>query len=186
VRNGSSFTSRIATYRPSRSAGGFKRQIEGFNAERIGNTARSLAVGRHAFNLAREHAKNRRQFGRPLCEFQGIQWKIADMAMNLDAAQLLLYRAAVNAEHGLPSAYETAVAKARCNKVGFEVANESVQILGGLGYSAESLAEYCMRRTRGWMIAGGSIEMMKNRIAEEVLGRRFSQRPERRDQLQKS
>jgi len=54
-------------------AGGFKRQIEGFNAERIGNTARSLAVGRHAFSLAREHAKNRRQFGRPLCEFQGIQ-----------------------------------------------------------------------------------------------------------------
>ena len=167
-------------------AGGFKRQIEGFNAERIGNTARSLAVGRHAFNLAREHAKNRHQFGRPLCEFQGIQWKIADMAMNLDAAQLMLYRAAVNAEHGLPSAYETATAKAMCNKVGFEVAHESVQILGGLGYSDESLAEYCMRRTRGWMIAGGSIEMMKNRIAEEVLGRRFSQRPERRDQTLKS
>jgi alkylation response protein AidB-like acyl-CoA dehydrogenase len=167
-------------------AGGFKRQIEGFNAERIGNTARSLAVGRHAFNLAREHSKNRRQFGRALCEFQGIQWKIADMAMNLDAAQLLLYRAAVNAEHGLPSPYETAVAKAMCNKVGFEVAHEAVQILGGLGYSADSLAEYCMRRTRGWMIAGGSIEMMKNRIAEEVFGRRFSQRPERGDQPRKS
>jgi alkylation response protein AidB-like acyl-CoA dehydrogenase len=167
-------------------AGGFKRQIEGFNAERIGNTARSLAVGRHAFNLAREHSKNRRQFGRALCEFQGIQWKIADMAMNLDAAQLLLYRAAVNAEHGLPSPYETAVAKAMCNKVGFEVAHEAVQILGGLGYSTDSLAEYCMRRTRGWMIAGGSIEMMKNRIAEEVFGRRFSQRPERGDQPRKS
>jgi alkylation response protein AidB-like acyl-CoA dehydrogenase len=108
------------------------------------------------------------------------------MAMNLDAAQLLLYRAAVNAEHGLPSPYETAVPKAMCNKVGFEVAHEAVQILGGLGYSADSLAEYCMRRTRGWMIAGGSIEMMKNRIAEEVFGRRFSQRPERGDQPRKS
>ena len=52
-----------------------------------------------------------------------------------------------------------------------------MQILGGLGYSEESLAEYCMRRTRGWMIAGGSIEMMKNRVAESIFDRRFDQRP---------
>jgi len=88
------------------------------------------------------------------------------MAMSLNAAQLLLYRAAINAEQGLPSGYETAVAKAMCNKVGVDVANEAVQILGGVGYSSASLAEYCLRRTRGWMIAGGSIETMKNRIAE--------------------
>ncbi|HEX9466554.1 MAG TPA: acyl-CoA dehydrogenase [Alphaproteobacteria bacterium] len=158
-------------------AGGFKKQIAGFNVERIGNAARSLALGRHAFNLAREHALSRRQFGRPLCDFQGLQWKFADMAMKLDAAQLLLYRAAANAdENGLPSAYETAAAKAYCNQAGFEVANEAVQVMGGLGYSRESLAEYCMRRTRGWMIAGGSVEMMKNRIAEHVFDRRFDQR----------
>src|SRR5581483_3005654 len=167
-------------------AGGFKRQIAGFNAERIGNSARSLAVGRYAFNLAREHAKTRKQFGRALCEFQGIQWKIAERVIHLDAAQLLLYRAAANAQHGLPSAYETAVAKAMCNQAGFDAANEAVQILGGLGYSTESLAEYCLRRTRGWMIAGGSLEMMKNRIAEEVFGRRFSQRAEPRGASKKS
>jgi len=159
-------------------AGGFKKQIAGFNVERIGNAARSLALGRHAFNLAREHAAGRRQFGRTLSEFQGLQWKFADMAMKLDAAQLLLYRAAANADDkGLPSAYETATAKAFCNQTGFEVANEAVQIMGALGYSRESLAEYCMRRTRGWMIAGGSIEMMKNRIAEHIFDRRFDQRP---------
>jgi alkylation response protein AidB-like acyl-CoA dehydrogenase len=157
--------------------GGFKKQIAGFNVERIGNAARSLALGRHAFNLARDHAAVRQQFGRPLAEFQGLQWKFADMAMKLDAAQLLLYRAAANVdEHGLPSAYETAIAKAYCNQAGFEVANEAVQIMGALGYSQEALAEYCMRRTRGWMIAGGSIEMMKNRIAEHVFDRRFDQR----------
>jgi alkylation response protein AidB-like acyl-CoA dehydrogenase len=156
--------------------GGFKKQMAGFNVERLGNTARSLALGRYAFKAARDYALQREQFGRPLCEFQGLQWKFADMAIKLDSAELLLFRAAANADRGLPSAYETAVAKAACNQAGFEVANEAVQIMGALGYSCETLVEYCMRRTRGWMIAGGSIEMLKNRIAEHVFDRRFEQR----------
>jgi alkylation response protein AidB-like acyl-CoA dehydrogenase len=156
--------------------GGFKKQMAGFNVERLGNTARSLALGRFAFKAARDYALQREQFGRPLCEFQGLQWKFADMAIKLDSAELLLFRAAANADRGLPSAYETAVAKAACNQAGFEVANEAVQIMGALGYSRETLVEYCMRRTRGWMIAGGSIEMLKNRIAEHVFDRRFEQR----------
>ncbi|WP_035673329.1 acyl-CoA dehydrogenase family protein [Bradyrhizobium liaoningense] len=155
--------------------GGFKKQIAGFNVERLGNSARSLALGRYAFNLAREHAAVRKQFGRHLCEFQGLQWKFADMALKLESAQMLLYRAA-NVREELPSPYQTAIAKLACNQAGFEVANEAVQIMGGLGYSQESLAEYCMRRTRGWMIAGGSTEILKNRIAESVFDRRFDQR----------
>jgi alkylation response protein AidB-like acyl-CoA dehydrogenase len=154
--------------------------MAGFNIERLGNTARSLAFGRYAFNKAREHAATREQFGRPLCEFQGLQWKFAEMAVKLEGAQLLLYRAAANADSGLPSAYETAVAKVACNQTGFDVANESVQIMGAMGYSRETLVEWCMRRCRGWMIAGGSIEVMKNRIAEHVFDRRFDQRPPKR------
>jgi alkylation response protein AidB-like acyl-CoA dehydrogenase len=157
--------------------GGFRNQMAGFNVERLGNTARSLAFGRYCFERAREHAGVRQQFGRPLAEFQGLQWKFADMAIKLEAAQLLLYRAAANADKGLPSPYETAVAKAACNQTGFEVAHEAVQIMGATGYSRSSLVEYCMRRCRGWMIAGGSIEMLKNRIAEHVFDRRFDQRP---------
>lgn len=155
--------------------GGFKKQIAGFNVERLGNSSRSLALGRYAFELARDHAKVRKQFGRPLCEFQGLQWKFADMALKLESAQLLLYRAA-SVTAGLPSAYETAIAKLACNQAGFDVANEAVQIMGGMGYSQEGLAEYCMRRTRGWMIAGGSTEILKNRIAEDIFDRRFDQR----------
>lgn len=155
--------------------GGFKKQIAGFNVERLGNSARSLALGRYAFNLARDHAAVRKQFGRHLCEFQGLQWKFADMALKLESAQMLLYRAA-NVREELPSPYQTAIAKLACNQAGFEVANEAVQVMGGLGYSQESLAEYCMRRTRGWMIAGGSTEILKNRIAESVFDRRFDQR----------
>ena len=156
--------------------GGFKKQMAGFNVERIGNAARALAFGRYAFNRARDYAATREQFGRPLCEFQGLQWKFADMAIKLDSAQLLLYRAAINADRGLPSAYETSIAKAACNVNGFAVANESVQVMGALGYSRESLVEYCMRRCRGWMIAGGSVEILKNRIAEHIFDRRFDQR----------
>jgi alkylation response protein AidB-like acyl-CoA dehydrogenase len=159
--------------------GGFKKQMAGFNVERLGNTSRSLAFGRYCFERAREHAAAREQFGRPLAEFQGLQWKFADMAIKLEGAQLLLYRAASNADRGLPSPYETAVAKAACNQVGFEVANESLQIMGAAGYSKSSLVEYCMRRCRGWMIAGGSVEILKNRIAEHVFDRRFDQRPPR-------
>ncbi len=157
-------------------AGGFKKQIAGFNVERLGNASRALAVGRHAFTIARDHVLTRKQFGRPLCEFQGLQWKFAEMAVKLDAAQMLLYRAVTNAEKGLPDAYQTAVAKLACNTAGFEVANEAMQAMGGMGFSEEALVEYCVRRTRGWMIAGGSIEILKNRIAESVFDRRFDQR----------
>ena len=156
--------------------GGFKKQISGFNVERLGNASRALALGRYAFNTAREHAMTCKQFGRELCEFQGIQWKFADMDMKLEQAQLLLYRAALEGEHGLPSAQSTAMAKLACNMAGWDVSNEALQVMGGMGFSQESLVEYCVRRTRGWMIAGGSIEVLKNRIAEGVFGRTFSQR----------
>jgi len=156
--------------------GGFKKQISGFNAERIGNSARALALGRHAFNTARDYAAQRRQFGRTLSDFQGLQWKFADIYAQMEAAQLLLYRAAVSADEGLPDAQQTAVAKLMCNEVGFRASNEAMQIMGGMGYCQDSLVEYCFRKTRGWQIAGGSLEMMRNRIAEGVFGTRFSQR----------
>jgi alkylation response protein AidB-like acyl-CoA dehydrogenase len=156
--------------------GGFKKQIGGFNVERLGNASRSLALGRYAFERARAWALERKQFGRLLAEFQGLQWKFAEMKMQLDAAQLLLYRAASNADRGFPSPEETAIAKAYCNQAGFAVANEALQVMGGMGYSQEELVEYCLRRCRGWMIAGGSVEILKNRIAEGIFGRSFSQR----------
>jgi alkylation response protein AidB-like acyl-CoA dehydrogenase len=157
--------------------GGFKKQIAGFNVERLGNTARSLALGRYCYETARQWALTRKQFGRLLAEFQGIQWKFAEMKVKLDAGQLLLYRAAANADRGMPSAEETAIAKAYCNQAGFEVASEAMQVMGGMGYTQETLVEWCFRKCRGWMIAGGSLEVLKNRIAEGVFERSFSQRP---------
>ena len=157
--------------------GGFKKQIAGFNVERIGNTARSLALGRYCYETARQWAMQRKQFGKLLCEFQGLQWKFAEMKVKLEAGQLLLYRAAVNADRGMPSADDTAIAKVFCNQAGFEVASEAMQIMGGMGYTEETLIEWCFRKCRGWMIAGGSLEILKNRIAEGVFERPFNQRP---------
>lgn len=156
--------------------GGFKKQMSGFNVERIGNASRSLALGRLAFEAAKEHLATRTQFGRTLNEFQGLQWKLVDVAVGLDAAEGLLDRAVKNASAGFPSAYETSVAKLAANEAGFRAANEAMQVMGATGFSTGTLVEYCVRRTRGWMIAGGSTEILKNRIAEEIFGRRFSQR----------
>ena len=157
--------------------GGFKKQISGFNVERLGNASRSIALGRYAFDAAVEHLNTRRQFGRTLAEFQGLQWMFAEAAVKLESAQLLLHRAALAGDRGgIPSAFDTAVAKFAANQAGFEAADIAMQAMGATGFSQESLVEYCFRRTRGWKIAGGSTEVLKNRIAEHVFGRRFSQR----------
>ena len=155
---------------------GFRKMFSMFNIERMGNTSRSLALAQAAFDMAVEHAKDRKQFGKSLAEFQGIQWKIAEMKMKLEAGRLLLYRAATNADKGAPSPLEASIAKAYINTSAFEVANEAVQIFGGYGYSTDYPLEYIFRRVRGWMIAGGTPEMLKNKIAEDVFGMKFSQR----------
>ena len=79
----------------------------------------------------------------------------------------------------LPSALETALAKLACNRAGFEVADAALQVFGAYGYDDDSPLSYIFRRTRGWMIAGGTIEQLLNRVAGEVFGENFSQRPPR-------
>ncbi len=158
---------------------GFRKMLAVFNVERLGNSSRSLALGQAAFDLAVDYARERCQFGRRLAEFQGLQWRFAEMKLKLEAARLLLYRAAANADAGLPSALETSLAKLACNRAGFEVANDALQIFGGYGYDHEAQVNYLFRRTRGWLIAGGTVVQMLNRIAEEVFGERFPQRPPR-------
>ena len=158
-------------------ADGFRKLMSVFNIERLGNSARALAYGQAAFDMAVEYARERRQFSRPLMEFQGLQWRFAEMKVKLDAARLLLYRAAANADAGMPSPTETALAKLACNRAGYEVADAALQVFGGYGYEHEAAVNYIYRRTRGWMIAGGTIEQLLNRIAADVFGERFPQYP---------
>jgi alkylation response protein AidB-like acyl-CoA dehydrogenase len=158
---------------------GLSKMLTVFGIERMGNAVRSLALAQSAFDRAVEHAKTRQQFGRDLCEFQGLQWQFADMKVQLDAARLLVYRAVVNAGDGAPVRAEAQIAKLHANETAFAVANQALQVFGASGYSTEYPMEYLVRRTRGWLVAGGSAEMMRNKIAESVFDRRFSQRAPR-------
>ena len=124
--------------------GGFKKQIAGFNVERIGNTARSLALGRYAYEQARQWALQRKQFGRLLCEFQGLQWKFADMKIKLDAGQLLLYRAVANAVDGIPAAEETASRKP-LQPGRLDICSEAMQVWA-VWHTEATLVEYCFRK----------------------------------------
>lgn len=155
---------------------GFRKMLSVFNVERLGNASRSLALGQAAFDLAVAYAQERKQFGRRLCEFQGLQWRFAEMKLKLESARLLLYRAASNADAGLPSELETGLAKLACNRAGFEVANDALQVFGGYGYDEAAPVNYIFRRTRGWMIAGGTIEQLLNRVANDIFGESFPQR----------
>lgn len=158
---------------------GFRQLLPVFNVERLGNASRSLAVAELAYDLARDHAAQRVQFGRPICEFQGIQWMLADMKVRLEQSRWLLYKAIVDADRGLPDATESALAKLSCNETAEFVCRQAIQIHGGYGISREYPLAYLYERARGWMVAGGTVEMMRNRIASGIFGRSFSQRAPR-------
>jgi hypothetical protein len=140
-----------------------------FNIERLGNAARSLGLGQLALNLATGYMLERETGGKRLSDMQGLRWKLADMRMRVDAARLLIYRAALLLRDGYPQPGLVAEAKCFANEAGFFAADTAMQIFGGYGYTTESPIEYIWKRTRGWMIAGGSVEVMRNRVAVEQL-----------------
>ena len=150
---------------------GMRQMMQVFNVERLGNATRSYAYGEFAYHRVVEYMSRRETAGKLLSSHQGLRWKIADMRMQLDAARLLLYRAASEAVDGAPSPMHTSIAKCVANETGFAAANQALQIFGGYGYTAESELDYVFKRTRGWMIAGGSVEIQRNRIAQEIFGR---------------
>ena len=157
-------------------AGGFSKLMEAFDLERCGNTTMSLAVAQSAFDFVLRYTQERRQFGKPLVDFQAVQIQIAEMKMKLDAARLLLYRAVVNAESGLPSIADSSIAKCFANEIAREVTGKAMQLMGGYGYSTEFPLEQKMRDAWGWGIAGGAIDIQKINITSAIVGRRFNQR----------
>lgn len=157
-------------------AGGFKQLMEAFDLERCGNTTMSLAIGQSAFDYVLDYIQERKQFGKPLVDFQAVQLKIAEMKMKLDASRLLLYRAVTNAQDGLPSVGESSIAKCFANEMVREVTGHAMQLMGGYGYSRAYPIEQKQRDGWGWGIAGGSIDIQKVNIAASLAGRRFNQR----------
>ena len=157
-------------------AGGFRSLMEAFDLERCGNTTMSLAIAQSAFDHVLDYVQERRQFDKPLVDFQAVQLSLAEMKMKLDAARLLLYRAVVNAEAGLPSVGDSSIAKCFANEMVREVTGKALQLMGGYGYSTAYPLEQKLRDGWGWGIAGGAIDIQKVNIAASLVGRRFSQR----------
>ncbi len=157
-------------------AGGFKKLMTAFDLERCGNATMGLAQASGALEDAISYVQERKQFGKPIVDFQAVQLKLAEMQMQVEAARLLIYRAACNAEQGMPSMLDSSVAKCFANEIARTVTGAAVQLLGGYGYSREYPMERRMRDGWGWGIAGGSIDIQKINIASALVGRRFNQR----------
>jgi butyryl-CoA dehydrogenase len=157
-------------------AGGFKKLMEAFDLERCGNSTMCLGLAAGALEDALNYVQERKQFGRPLVDFQAVQLKLAEMAMNVEAARLLIYRAARNAEDGLPSLLESSLAKCFANTMVREVCGSAMQVMGAYGYSKQYPMEQRLRDAWGWGIAGGAIDIQKTNIASALVGRRFNQR----------
>jgi alkylation response protein AidB-like acyl-CoA dehydrogenase len=142
----------------------FKRLIQAFNAERCLSAAWAVSIALCAFDFAVEYARQRKQFGRRIGDFQGIQWMLAEMAMKIEAARLLAYQAAME-----PTRLKSSMAKAMAGEMVEKVTSDALQIFGGYGYMREHPAEYLYRLARGRRIAGGTVEIQKNMVADELL-----------------
>lgn len=160
-------------------AGGFGRLMSAFGLERCGNATQSLGVAAAALEQALAYTQERRAFGKPIVDFQAVQLKLAEMAMQVEAARLLIWRAAANArlhENGLPSVLESSMAKCFANEMVREVTALGVQVMGGYGYHKDYGMEQRLRDGFAWGIAGGTTDVQKTNIAAALIGRRFDQR----------
>jgi butyryl-CoA dehydrogenase len=157
-------------------AGGFSKLMEAFDLERCGNATMCLGIAAGALEDTLAYVQERRQFGKPIVEFQAVQLKLAEMAMKVEAARLLIYRAVTRASEGFPSIADSSIAKCFANEMVREVTGAALQLMGGYGYSKQFPAEQRFRDAWGWGIAGGTIDIQKINIASALIGRRFDQR----------
>lgn len=148
----------------------FKTLISHINHERCGNAAMCIGAAQGALEYAVGYMNERTIGGRPLAELQGLQWKVADMATQLEGARMLLKRAVhLAGPHGTPPALETAMAKTAANLAAKFVCDEAIQLLGGYGFSREYPIERVYRDIRGLCIGAGTVEIQRNFIGTQVL-----------------
>jgi alkylation response protein AidB-like acyl-CoA dehydrogenase len=148
---------------------GFIDAMRVLDGGRISIAALSLGIGRGALDAALKYVKDRRQFGKAIAEFQGIQWKLADMATNLDAARLLTQRAAVLKDAGRKITRESAMAKLFASETAVHICNETVQLFGGYGFIKDYPAEKFYRDVKLCTIGEGTSEIQRMVIAREIL-----------------
>ncbi|MFK7957942.1 MAG: acyl-CoA dehydrogenase family protein [Lysobacterales bacterium] len=157
-------------------AGGFKKLMQAFDLERCGNATMSMGLAVGALEQATAYVQEREQFGKPVIDFQAIQIRLAEMAMEVEASRLLIHRAVYNASTGHPSIFESSTAKCFANQIVRSVCVNAMQVMGGYGFAKEYGMEQRVRDSFGWGLAGGTIDVQKTNIASALVGRRFNQR----------
>jgi len=154
---------------------GFAGLMDAYNGQRVGAATVALGIAESAYELALDYARKRRQFGRPIAEFQGIQWMLADMSIQLAAARALIYKAAARAGDGFPDKREAAEAKIFAAEAAVRVTNDALQIHGAMGYSRDLALERKVRDARMFPIAGGTAQILRTQVAGAILGIRTPQ-----------
>ena len=154
---------------------GFAGLMNAYNGQRVGAGTVALGIAAGAYELALEYSQQREQFGRPICEFQGLQWMLADMHTQLEAARLLLRKAACSGKKGFPDMLEAAQAKIFASEMAIKVTNDALQIFGSAGYSRNLPLERMARDARMFTIGGGTAQILRTVVASALLERKLPQ-----------
>jgi alkylation response protein AidB-like acyl-CoA dehydrogenase len=150
--------------------------MNAYNGQRVGAATVALGLAQGAYEKALSYANKREQFGRPIAEFQGLQWMLADMSIALEAARALIWKAALSAPPGgFPDAVLAARAKILAADTAIKVTNDALQIWGAAGYSRDNPLERYLRDARMFTIAGGTAQVLRTLVASSILGRKLPQ-----------
>lgn len=156
--------------------GGFRQLFEAFSIERLGNATMSMSIGQACVDRTAAYVQERAQFGKPIIEFQTVQGQLADMIIDVEAARMLIWRAASEAGRSTPDPLQASIAKCFSNEMAKRVSDTALMLHGGYGYHPEYHVERHHRDAHGWALAGGTPTIQRSRIVSQYLGRSFDQR----------
>ncbi len=154
---------------------GFAGLMNAYNSQRVGAATVALGIAQGAYDLALDYSKQREQFGRPICEFQGLQWMLVDMSIQLEAARALIHKAAAGAGSGFPDVADAARAKILASEAAIRVTNDALQVFGAAGYSRNLPLERMVRDARMFTIGGGTAQILRTLVASRILERKLPQ-----------
>jgi len=154
---------------------GFAGLMTAYNGQRVGAAAVALGIAQGAYEHALLYARTRHQFGRPIAEFQGLQWMLADMSIGLAAARALIHNAASGAGDGFPDMREAAQVKILASETAIKITNDALQIHGSAGYSRNLPIERMVRDARMFTIGGGTTQVLRTQVASSILGMKIPQ-----------
>lgn len=159
---------------PSGFGRGFADLMNAYNSQRVGAATVALGLADGAYQLALDYAKSREQFGRPIAEFQGLQWMLADMSVQIAAARELIWKAARSADP-FPDALFAAQAKIFASEAAIRITNDALQVFGAAGYSRNRPLERMVRDARMFTIGGGTAQILRTVVASRILDRKLPQ-----------